>query len=411
MKDNIAIKIRNLSKAYPIYDSPKDIIKEMISGKKRHREYHALKDISFELKKGDVVGIVGRNGAGKSTLLKILAGTLSKTSGDVEINGKISAILELGTGFNPEYTGRENIYLGGISVGMTKEEIESKIEGIIEFSELGDVIDQPFKTYSSGMQGRLTFSTAISVTPDIFIVDEALATGDMLFQEKSFKRIKEIADSGATVLFVTHSLSTIYDLCNSAILLSNGELLKQDIPREIGYAYEELIAQDRKKSLDSTSNFEVTVSAEEAKDDGRKAKIVSHKFIDSSGKETTYLHYGETYTIETKILCFEDVERLSFGIRIENFNGLVVCGFSSILEKFELSGKKNEEIIVNSEFECILNTGQFLLGGGISIFTSDTQFEVEHLIRNSIIFEVGSIKKFQGMFDMKAKIILQNKEN
>jgi len=404
MKNDIAIKVTNLSKAYPIYDSPKDIIKEMFTGKKRHREYQALKNISFELKKGNVVGIVGRNGAGKSTLLKILAGTLNKTSGDVEINGKISAILELGTGFNPEYTGRENIYLGGISVGMTKDEIESKIEGIIEFSELGDVIDQPFKTYSSGMQGRLTFSTAISVTPDIFIVDEALATGDMLFQEKSFKRIKEIANSGATILFVTHSLSIIYDLCDSAILLSNGKLLKQDIPREIGYAYEELIAQDRKKAFDSKEKFDVTVSSKEAKDDGRKAKIISHKFIDSLGKETTYLHYGETYTIETKIFCFEDIERLSFGIRIENFNGLVICGFSSVSEGFEFSGKKDEEVTIDSEFECILNSGQYLLGGGISLFTSETQFQIEHIVRKNIIFEVGSKKQFQGIYDMKPKI-------
>lgn len=403
-KCEVAIKVTNLSKAYPLYSSPLDIVKEMFTGKKKHQEYWALKNVSFELKRGDVVGIVGRNGAGKSTLLKILAGTLNKTSGDIEINGKISAILELGTGFNPEYTGRENIYLGGISIGMSKQEIESKIEDIIDFSELRDVIDQPFKTYSSGMQGRLTFSTAISVSPEIFIVDEALATGDMLFQEKSFNKIKEIAKSGATVLFVTHSLSIIYDLCDSAILLSNGQFIKQDFPREIGYAYEELIAQDRKKSLESNAKFNITVSTDDAKDDGRKAKILSHRFIDSFDKETTYLHYGETYVIETKILCFEDIEKMSFGIRIENFNGVVICGFSTILENFEFSGKKDEEIIINSEFNCILNSGQYLLGGGVAVFNTETQFNIEHIVRRSVVFEVGATKKFQGFFDMQPKL-------
>lgn len=400
----IAIKVSHLSKAYPLYNKPLDIVKEMLTGKKKHQEYWALKDVSFELKKGDVVGIVGRNGAGKSTLLKILAGTLNHSSGDIHINGKISAILELGTGFNPEYTGRDNIYLGGISIGMSKQEIESKIEDIIDFSELRDVIDQPFKTYSSGMQGRLTFSTAISVNPDIFIVDEALATGDMLFQEKSLKRIKEIANSGATVLFVTHSLSTIYDLCNSAILLSKGEFVMQDIPREVGYAYEELIAQDRKKSAEAHGKFNITASAGDVSDDGRKAKILSHKFFDTLGRETTYLHNGETYVIETKILCFEDIEKMSFGIRIENFNGVVICGFSSITEGFEFSGKKAEEITIHSSFECILNTGQYLLGGGISSFKSTSDFEIEHLIRKSLIFEVNSRKHFQGIFDMKTTI-------
>lgn len=399
-KNDIAISVKNLNKIYPIYERPLDIIKEIFFRKKKHKEYHALKNISFDLKKGDVVGIVGRNGAGKSTLLKILAGTLSKTSGDIQINGKISAILELGTGFNPEYTGRENIYLGGIAIGMTKFEIDNKIDEIIDFSELRDVIDQPFKTYSSGMQSRLTFSTALSVTPDIFIVDEALATGDMLFQEKSLKRIKEIANSGATVLFVTHSLATIYELCNSAILISKGELLKQDTPREVGYAYEELVAKDRKKSNDL--DFDITTDNIEL-NDGRKAKIVSHKIFDSDGNETSFLESGRYYTIETKIKCFEDIEKLSFGIRIENFYGQVICGFSSISEKFDFSGKKNENIIVNTNFECILNSGQYLLGGGISIFTSETQFEIEHLKRKSIVFEVSSNKNFQGIFNMHPK--------
>ena len=239
-----AIEISSISKAFPVYAQPHHRLLQMLSRRNKQRwyqEFVALRDVSFNVERGETLGIVGRNGSGKSTLLQIICGTQTPTTGQVNVNGRVAALLELGSGFNPEFTGRENVFLNGMVLGLSWEEIEQRFESIAAFAEIGDFMERPVRTYSSGMYVRLAFAVAINVTPDILIVDEALSVGDEAFQRKCFARINRIREDGATILFVSHSASTVVELCNRAVLLDGGELLAMGSPKYVVSRYQKIL--------------------------------------------------------------------------------------------------------------------------------------------------------------------------
>jgi lipopolysaccharide transport system ATP-binding protein len=243
---DIAISLNNVSKCYKRYSHPVDRLKEILLPNKNHADiFWALQEINLKVAQGETLGIIGQNGSGKSTLLQIIAGTLTPTTGEIGVNGRVSALLELGSGFNPEFTGRQNVFFNGQILGLSREEVEARFDEIAAFAELGDFIEQPIKTYSSGMFVRLAFAVAVSVNPEILIVDEALSVGDIYFQQKCFERIRDLKRLGTTLLFVSHESGTVYKLCNRAILMESGKVILDDKPRQVIDLYEAKLLKKR----------------------------------------------------------------------------------------------------------------------------------------------------------------------
>ena len=431
MGEDIVISVRDLSKVYKIYQRPLDTLFEVISGRKLHQDFWALQDISFDVAEGEILGIIGRNGAGKSTLLKILSGTLDKTAGEVSIAGKISAILELGTGFHPEYSGRENIYLGGLCLGMSREEIDKKIDDIIDFSELAQFIEQPLKTYSTGMQGRLAFSVAMSVDPDVLIIDEALATGDILFQEKCFRRIQEICRKGKAVLLVTHSLHHIYEVCTKCILLHNSMVVEYGEPRKVGERYERLLAEQRHAGSplgqgiieEKTIGLQATSTDKEYQCNTKKlttdsypiknkeasrAKILSMNALNMNYVDVTTLIYGRKYRIVMTIIFFDSVPSVNVGFQLQKETGLVVIGDTTYENKYYISGKPGKTVTVVFEFICRLAMGTYLLRGGITEIHPDGSYSICHLMRSHQLLSVEG-KRLNGLVDPLCSISVMEK--
>ncbi len=347
------IKIENLNKVYHLYDKPIDRMKEALSitNKIYHKDHYALKNISLEIYKGETVGILGTNGAGKSTMLKIISGVLNPTTGTVIVNGKISALLELGAGFNFEYTGMENIYLNGTMMGYTEEQMKDKVKSIIDFADIGNFINQPVKTYSSGMFARLAFAVAINVEPEILIVDETLSVGDLRFQIKCMNKMKQMMEGGTTVLFVSHDINAIRRFCTKAIYLRDGQI------QEIGDV--NVVADhylDYLKIGDDAIN--IPTNEVELKEDIQEklkefiprdgiAEIISFRILNRNRQEVCEIELDEQIQIEVYYDVYDDsIQHPVIGIAIRGMDDDYVCGLNSLLDSFIIPWKKGRQKIV-----------------------------------------------------------------
>lgn len=402
----VAIRVSGLGKMYRMYSKPSDVLMELLTRKQRHREHWAVNNVNFEVNRGEVVGIIGRNGAGKTTLLRIIAGTLDKTVGEVAVKGRVSAIMVLGTGFNMDLTGRENILLGGLCLGMTHEEIERKAGDIIAFSGLKEFIDSPCKEYSSGMVARLAFSVAVSVDPDILIVDEALSTGDMMFNAKSYARMREIAKSGATVLFVTHSLQQIYDLCDKAILLERGGVAAVGDPRTVGYLYEQKVHEEM-AALNNMAAPALEIG-EFTSDVNRKAEIVGAEIFDSiTGATTRRLIDGGEYLIRIRVKAYQSIKSLSVGYDIRTNTGVQIYGFSTSVARIEEQIEADEIKEFDFALRPAFNNGSYFLNVGIAENLADAgspdHYNMMHFVGDSIVIEAATDDLFPGLVNLRSK--------
>jgi lipopolysaccharide transport system ATP-binding protein len=356
-----ALRVEGVSKRYRIYERPNDRLKEMLTrGRwKRHQEFWALKDISFEIEAGTTTGIIGPNGSGKSTLLQIMTGTLEPTHGSVWHEGRIAALLELGTGFNTEFTGLENVFMNASLMGFSQGETEALLPEIERFAEIGTFINQPVKTYSSGMYVRLAFSVAISASPQILIIDEALSVGDAVFQHRCMRRLKEMQESGVTIFFVSHDLASVRALCSRAILLHDGHAVADDKPTTVLNQYQKIIMA-REKAYDRQGAISEPAKAENSanvilKDmpklectyrhgDG-SAEVVSVELLDKADRKITIVETGESVTIRILVRFNADVEDPVFGFLLRNRHGIHLYGTNTELQQLRIGQVQRGEVI------------------------------------------------------------------
>lgn len=405
MSSEFSIIVNNLAKCFQIYDKPRDRLLQMLAfGKQKYyREFWALRDISFSIGKGETVGIIGRNGSGKSTLLQVICGTLNPTSGDVQVHGRVAALLELGSGFNPEFSGRENVYLNAAVLGLSREETTMRFKEIEDFADIGDFIDQPVKIYSSGMMMRLAFAVAIHAEPEILVVDEALSVGDELFQRKCFSRIEAIKEAGATIFFVSHSAAQIVELCDKAFLLESGELLAMGAPKRIVGFYQKLLYASPEKIdvIKREIRDGVDGSKSEAKVELTSADVcgalnalremesyfdpglmpqstleyVSHGatielpcILDLKGRQVNCLRRRERYRYCYKVNFHVDACNVRYGMLIKTTTGFELGGaltkYEDICDEVQFV-KARSQIEICYEFTCNLNPGTYFLNAGV----------------------------------------------
>ena len=448
MSSDIAIKVDGLSKSYQIYEKPHDRLKQSIlprldrmlgkPSKQYFREFPALKDVSFEVRRGETVGIIGLNGSGKSTLLQMICGTLNPTHGAIQVNGRVAALLELGAGFNPEFTGRENVYTNGALLGLSRDEVDNKFYAILAFADIGPFIDQPVKTYSSGMFVRLAFAIAVNLDPDILIIDEALAVGDMAFQAKCMAQIKLIMSRGTTVLFVSHDASSVRNLCNKVLWLEGGNLMGFGDPEEMLGRYTAkahlLSNEGLNKSLENvelTKNLEpkgelyLDISEYKTFAEGwrrygsGKALIINTILLNSLGLPAKTLFFKENFSVQMFIKCIEDLAEPVFGFSFRDLKGNQLLG-STTANYGDLNlpiMQAGQKYLVKIDGVNTMTQGTYTLNLGVErMFERNVSHEFVDVIENALVFQSSFGGKSDDYFaamvwqDVKYSLINLNHE-
>lgn len=440
MSSEAAIRVTGLGKAFPIYRKAHHRLLQMLTPGPEHRwydEYEALRDVTLEIRRGETVGIVGRNGSGKSTLLQLICGTLTPTRGSIEVNGRIAALLELGAGFNPEFTGRENIFLNGTVLGLSTAQISARFDDIAAFADIGGFIDQPVKTYSSGMYVRLAFAVAINVEPEILVVDEALSVGDEAFQRKCFAKINEIRDRGATILFVSHSAGTVIDLCDRAFLLDAGELLTQGPPKQVISLYQKLLYAPEEKAAairdeirrhsmvddtpeavpaaqlqveevsqvepESEAYWEAGLQpASTVRYESRGAEISDAHLETLDGRRVNVVTAGHEYVYRYRVRAERTLAGVRFGMMIKTKTGVDVAGTATAPPGMSIPVVERDAVLdVGFRFRCALAPGTYFLNAGV-LACGERGEEYADRLLDAAMFRViaGTPRVLTGLVDL-----------
>lgn len=408
----IAVNVEQVTKVYKLYDRNRDRMREALglTGKKLHQEHFALNGVDMCIYQGETVGIIGTNGSGKSTLLKVITGVLNPTGGTVTVNGRISALLELGAGFNMEYTGIENIYLNGTMMGFSKQEIENRMQDILEFADIGNFVNQPVKTYSSGMFVRLAFAVAINIDPEILIVDEALSVGDVFFQSKCYHKFEEFKRMGKTILFVSHDLSSISKYCDRVILLDRGKKLGEGNSRKMIDDYKRVLVGQYEMNAEKADESVAAGENPELLEYGTKQGRITDFYIsDENGKRSNAIIKGAEFSIHIEAEFYEDLPAPIFAFSFKNVKGTEITGTNTMFEKAFLEPVKNgdkKEAVFTQQMS--LQGGEYLLSFGLTGYEND-DFQVYHRLYDALNITVISDKDTVGFYDMNSRVEIHDR--
>ena len=410
----LAIHVEGLNKVYRLYDHNRDRLIDSLglARKKRYREHFALNNVDLDVYQGECVGIIGTNGSGKSTILKIITGVLNPTSGTVQVNGRISALLELGAGFNYEYNGIENVYLNGTMIGFSEKEIDEKLQDILDFADIGDYVYQPVKTYSSGMFVRLAFAVAINIDPEILIVDEALSVGDVFFQAKCYHKFEEFKKKGKTILFVSHDLSSISKYCDMVVLLNKGKKVAQGSPKEMVDMYKRiLVRQDEDNGSAPTAvsapgdlwKNALTLNPSISEYGEKQAEIVDFGIFDSKGRLTNTIEKGSLCTFRMRLKFNEELSEPIAAFTIKDMKGTEITGTNTLYEKVQVPAAAGTQAVVSFSQNMDLQGGEYLLSFGCTGYLAG-EFRVFHRLYDVCSITVVSSKDTVGFYDMNSSV-------